>query len=367
MLQGGIKETVNILLSYFFKYRKYNAITALKKGFKDHEQQSIPMETLERIVTSYNKAKENQKTVPPAYQVGAHWQRTLDEKLYPIIEALREKRLNELQGLFANQQRKEYGQAWGGYADYYKFHNKPFFKYEFINYWYKHYEMYKEILGDSFSLSYPLVGNPVGLFHENMVIPMEAIRFSYGASQLLTLVEDIGNPVICEIGGGQGGLAYATITNANKHITYMILDIPEILALASYFLCAAFPDKKVLMYGEGDISKDYDIILMPNFCLPDMKDESADLFFNQRSFPEMERATVTEYLTQIGRVCSRYLYHINYNNPHKGKYGLGYVQATQIIPDADIFKKVIQFPWLFTRLGEELQLTYIAFLYERRR
>ena len=134
MLEGGIKETVNILLSYFFKYRKYNVIPLLKKGFENHMEQLIPMETLERIVTAYNKAKEYQKTVPAEYQVGVHWQRTLDEQADPIIEALREKRLNELQGLFANQQRKSYGQSWGGCADLYQFHHKPFFTYEYINY-----------------------------------------------------------------------------------------------------------------------------------------------------------------------------------------------------------------------------------------
>ena len=185
-------------------------------------------------------------------------------------------------------------------------------------------------------------------------------------AQLLTLVEDIDNPVICEIGGGQGGQAYSTIKNANKHLTYINLDLPEVLAMASYLLCCGHPDKKILMYGEGDISKDYDIILMPNFCLQELDDKSVDLFFNQRSFPEMERATVTEYLAQIGRVCSRYFYHINYNNRRKDPYGLSYVLSTQVIPDLDIFKMVIQSPWYFNRLGEETKLTYMSFLYERR-
>jgi len=365
LLGDSALETIKVLLEYFLKYRKYDAMPSLRKGFASHAEQYIPTETCERIVSAYHKAKESQKSVPSEYQVGIRWQRELDEKAFPLIEALSEKKVPKLQKLFANQQREEYGQSWGGYSDLHNLHHKPFYKYEFINTWYNHYKVYREIVGDSYPLSYPLVGNPVGLFYNDMVIPIEAIMYHYVSSQQLALVEGIESPVICEIGGGQGGQAYAMIKNADRHNTYINLDIPEILALASYFLCAAFPEKRILLFGEGDVSTDYDIILLPNFCLRELKDESIDLFFNQRSFPEMDKATVDEYLKQIGRACSRYFYHINYNNPSKDPYGLKYVQATEVLPDPSLFKLVTQMPWYFNKLNNRVRAVYIAFLYER--
>ena len=365
-LHDSKADTLSVLSNYFFKYHTYHAKSALREGFKEHPKRYLSEDMLNRIVTAYNAAKRDQRNVQLEYQVGVQWQAELDTKAYPLIEAMRESRLNELHELFASQQRKIYGQSWGGYGDLHDYHTKPFFKYEYINTWYRHYEMYQEILGNSLPLSHPDAGNPVGMLHEGTVIPIEAIRHSYVADQLLTLVEDKDNAVICEIGAGQGGQAYATIKNARRHLTYILLDIPEILAMAGYTLCSSFPEKKILMYGEGDISSENDIVLLPNFSLPFLADESVDVFFNQRSFPEMERATVDEYLRQIARTCANYLYHINYNNHSTTELGLRYVMATEVVPDIAKFKLVTKSPWMFNRLVEDIRLTYIAFLYEKR-
>ena len=156
------------------------------------------------------------------------------------------------------------------------------------------------------------------------------------------------------------------------------MDIPEVLVLSSYFLMAAFPQKKFLLYKEGqqDFSKleQYDVILMPNFVLPQLGGETVDLFFNQASFSEMDSTTVEEYLHQVERICRRYLMHINHNTKFEFKVDgveTHNMPCNQVIPSPNRFKRIYRHPWMFNKKPEEIRHRgverYIAFLYERRR
>ena len=259
------------------------------------------------------------------------------------------------------------------------FHNKKqlLYKYLFVNTWYKYYNMCQEVTGNPPVLTYPMVGNPAGLYEDGKVIPIEAIRFYYCATQMLLLLEDIHNPVICEIGSGNGGQIYAIMSNSERAMTYIDLDIPEMLAIATYFLMVTFPEKRFLLYGEGVMDsknlKNYDIAMVPHFKMPQMEDETVDLFFNQRSFGEMDSKTVVEYIHQIGRICRGYLMHINHSQKFRfdenGEKSEN-LPSTEIKPDPAKFKKIYEYPWMFNRLEEEIAhkgVRNIAFLYERRK
>jgi len=386
LIKKAIKHiTLNVLSIpiYIFKYRKFKTIPSVKKGFRDHRAKKVNTNTgymtlFKRLIDSYTKAKIEQEKVAEAYQVGYKWQGILDERFIDLVTCLRQKDTVKLQSLLENFHRERFSlYLGGGSEDYYAMRWTPFYKYQFVNTWHKYYNIYKGMAGDEPPLSYPVVGNSIGLYHKGEVIPIEAIRYHYYAMEIHSLLRDVNNPVICEIGSGLGGQAYTVLTKHQRQTTYILLDIPEVLVISSYFLMTALSERKFLLFGESPLNShnldQHDIILMPNFVLPQLGDQTVDLFFNACGFSEMNSTTVEKYIHQIERICSRYLIHINYDVKfmwQDGQKKVANVPGSEIIPDTRRFKKIYQHPRLFGRLGDKIFLwshkaRHFAFLYER--
>lgn len=375
-----IRTTASIILTYIADNRKLKAIPSVKRGFENHLSE-VPaanaeyMNIFPRLINAYTKAKADQENVDQPYRVGIKWQREIDMSCVQLVDTIRDKDTGKLQALLENFHREHISLGLQGNAEWANM-NKPLYKYLFVNTWYKFYNLYEELAGSQPKLTYPMVGNPAGLYHEGQVIPFHAIRFHYSATEMLSLLADTNHPVICEIGSGLGGQAHAVLSNSRRAITYILLDIPEVLIVASYFLMAALPEKRFLLYEEGRLDANklnqYDVILMPNFALPRLGDETVDMFFNNSSFSEMDSETVKEYLRQIERICKRYLMHINHNTKftwHEDEKETFNIPSTQVIPDPKQFKKIYQHPWLLNTIPEELYYMgtgFLAFLYERR-
>jgi putative sugar O-methyltransferase len=372
---------IRVYITYFRKYRKFKALPALKKGFEDHRESFMDnnpayLEIFQRIRSAYIKAKEDQKTVPIPYQVGAQWQHNLDKSGSELIEAINKVDISRLKSLLENFTREKCGFGINLATDYSKMKRHPFtYKYEYVKIWYDFYSLYEKIMHKPPELRYPLVGNPIVLYYDGAVIPYETIRFFYCAQEIQSLLSDNENAVICEIGGGTGGQAYQVPANIKRPTTYILLDIPEVLVISSYFLMAALPEKRVLLFGEGDLNnvniEKYDLILMPNFIFPSVDDMTVDLFFNQASFSEMDSRTLTEYINQIERVCKRYLMHINHNKKFTFNED-GVISSNMpwvLVYSTETFRRIYQHPWLFLSIDQEkMHLatdSYASFLYER--
>jgi hypothetical protein len=83
---------------------------------------------------------------------------------------------------------------------------------------------------------------------------------------------------------------------------------------------SAFPERKFVLYGErqvefGQALESNDVMLMPNFELPQLPDDSVDFFINTGSLSEMDYATVEEYIAQVARTCRLYFFHDNSDRP----------------------------------------------------
>ena len=372
------------LIEFIVKYRKFKILRHVKPGFADHRQKiSTTGEQystiFKRLADAFDQSKKNQKAVAKPYQISPLWQKILDERFEDLTTTIRNKDFSKLQTLLENFHREKFAIGSGGGADdYFSLKKISLYKYQFVNTWLKYYDIYKNLVGNSPELSYALWGNPVGLYHNNQVIPIEAIRFHYYATEILSLLQNVEHPVISEIGGGLGGQAFKLLSNSNKKMTYILFDIPEMLILASYFLMASFPEKKILLYEEDKLDSSsiekYDIIIMPNFMLPYLDDKSVDLFFNANSFSEMVSTTVKEYLNQIERICKKYLMHINHDAKFKwsdedGKE-IGNMPGSQIIPDPEKFKRIYKHPRLFARVEDKVfylsnRAGHFAYLYEK--
>ena len=374
--------TVYSILLYAVRYRRMRALSSLREGIiecplrsevTDHQYISI----FPRLLKSFDAAKRQQLNVPGPYQIGRYWQENVDKDFSELGECIRDRNVSKLRRILENVHRERCASGLGGaYFDYVRLKRNRFYKYQFVNTWYKYYNIYKEMMGHPAELSYPDVGNPVGLNVSGQVVPIEGIRHHYYAAEILSLLQDINDPVICEIGGGLGGLALKVCSDARHPLTYIILDIPEVLLLASYVLMTTFPEKKVLLYGDepfgiGALSE-YEIILMPNFMFPELQDKTVHLFFNANSFSEMKKETVEEYVSQIERVGRQYFMHVNHNVklqwPGGGKEEVNMI-ADDIHPSKD-FKRIYKHPRVFARLEDEIFYLFgrgrhFAFLYER--
>ena len=85
---------------------------------------------------------------------------------------------------------------------------------------------------------------------------------------LSKIVLDQKKPIISELGGGYGKLAYFTLKNLES-FCYIGFDLPEIIILEAYYLSKCFPERSNLFYGEQDFNcktfNNFDLIFMPSY------------------------------------------------------------------------------------------------------
>jgi hypothetical protein len=120
--------------------------------------------------------------------------------------------------------------------------------------------------------------------------------------------------VVAEIGGGFGGMA-CFLMRDRPGVTYLNFDLPETIALASYYLLSAFPDAKATLYGEAELGEETvrnsRFILMPGFAMPQLPADSVDVAFNARILSDLSASSLREYLVEITRTTRSYFLHLN--------------------------------------------------------
>lgn len=162
----------------------------------------------------------------------------------------------------------------------------------------------------------PPVGNPFGVAIGSGVVHANTFMNDSRAQYVGELLSSVPRPIVLDLGGGFGGFGHQLLVNGRESV-YVDVDLPENLIVASYFLMAAHPEKRVLLYDsrnqvlDAETLHQYDIVLMPNFMLPQVADRAVNLFTNFISLSEMDYASIAEYLQQVDRVCDGYFYHEN--------------------------------------------------------
>lgn len=306
------------------KFKKYSPfykhITA--KSFFDNNIQEIDekyhLQVIARICEAYNKAKTRQSTITDkCYQISPQWQNIINGYYAKLGNAMEAEDIQSLKEIFRNFCRLpvskglSLGIEFGQYI-------MDGIDIRYINDYLRQIHVWLKLISETKNirdLSFPLVGNPFGMNINGSIIPYCAVRLHYYATRLHFLSRTMPNPVICEIGGGFGGTIFYLL-KMNKNIRYFNFDIPEVLALCSYFLMMSFPDLKFQLFGETENNPN--VTLMPHFELPNMT--KCDISFNSCSLIEMNTDTVKEYLGQIERITKKYFLHHNYihanNDPH---------------------------------------------------
>jgi putative sugar O-methyltransferase len=363
---------------YWFRLSPQDRRLPLKGGFADHrnkpEHRRPDPALVRRIIAAYKAAKRDQDSAPEAFRIKGIWLEWVNVHYRPLVDALMAEDVTAVSALLANFNREEFTVGTGGgYDDYRMFRNSPLARWYIKCLWASY---RNKLLSQGFDLSrleFPLVGNPFGPLYQGKVMQTETVRHTYKACEVTSLLRDVENAVVVEIGGGLGGQAYQTVRLSNPPIgKYLIFDLPEVAVVSSYFLAEAFPDRRVRFYGEGPVStgsgEGFDLGVFPHFSIPRVEDASVDLFFNTCSLGEMDAAQSHEYLSIVERCGRRYFYHVNHETEFvvRGKDGAISHSATgsQLVPDPTRFKRVYKHPRVLGR-PEDPSLGYFAYLYER--
>ena len=324
-------------------------IEYLVDGLSDQKENISDELVINRIISSFHEAKKQQKNVSLPYQPAGAWKGDIKTRRAEYLNALDASDFETLSKLLRNFFRNSgIAGLWthGYYEDILTANNNR--KKCFVNSILSDYRTLVDFVDDFnvANLKVPSIGNPWGYFIKGTLVLPTACRLYYYATHAKNLLEDIEYPVICEIGGGFGGFAYYLLSQ-EKSIKYINIDLPEVLLIAQYFLMNSFPGKKFLLYGNSghqniseEIINSYDIILMPNFSLPNIADKSVDLFINTESLSEMDYHTVEEYINQIARITKKYFFHENSDRPILNSGGHMEVVSSNFQIPHDIFKRI---------------------------
>jgi putative sugar O-methyltransferase len=149
------------------------------------------------------------------------------------------------------------------------------------------------------------IGNPARVEVAGFLMSQSSLEYTLMLTHLEPYVTD--RMLVVEIGGGYGGLA-RLLKIAFPSLRIVLLDLPEVNAIQTYFLATAFPERKLLSLrdvrpGEAidPTALDFDFLVLPGQLLDSLPDRSAGLFINTRSMMEMDLKTVELYIRGIER------------------------------------------------------------------
>jgi len=299
------------------RYRLQN----VTDGFNSHAtNHGNDLGLLERICSAFGKATEDQRSSPPCYGPSAWWNDVRIASLAPVIRALHERDLEGLRRMYTNFYRDPcsnglIGVPFGLFDVYCHGPMKNVHRHCYLGDALYRIDYWRSLTGGRFALrdlAGPGIGNPFGVSIDGTLVRTGSEYQHYCAHQVLGKLP-AGRPAVAEIGGGFGGAAYYMVRDGAP-LAYINFDVPESVALISYYLINAFPSRRFLLYGEGDLTQhaiaSADIILMPLFQMPKMPALSVDLTFTSHSISDVSRDLIAEYLHCIRRMTRNYLLYI---------------------------------------------------------
>ncbi len=104
-------------------------------------------------------------------------------------------------------------------------------------------------------------------------------------------------------------------------VTYLDFDVPESIALSSYYLMKSFPHLNFLLYGEDELTQntivDANVVLMPLFELASIPAKIADVTFSSHGLANVSPEIMSEYFERINRMTRSCLLYLGNENTSK--------------------------------------------------
>jgi putative sugar O-methyltransferase len=272
-------------------------------------------ELLQRICNAYSKAMERQLAAAETYQPSRWWRLVEGGSLGPVKRALAAHDLDSLRVMYGNFFRDPCGAGLvglPGVANRFSRYKELFLidSLHRIDLWQRR-TAGRFPLAD---LATPDIGNPLGVVIGGTRVRTGVEDQHFYARKIIELNGSRETPVVAEIGGGYGGMAYFLLRD-RPGLKYRDFDVPESIALTSWYLLKAFPRLNATLYGEAALSAETlrtsDIVLMPGFMLPQMPERTVDVSFNSHVLSDMPAAAIHEYLAETVRITRGSILHVN--------------------------------------------------------
>ncbi|HZU24388.1 MAG TPA: putative sugar O-methyltransferase [Bryobacteraceae bacterium] len=310
---GELSEVVRLGLDRF-KYDERYSLSALADAFacrSGPEEDDTAL--LERICAAYIKAAEYERSAAGPFAATPWWQQTRRKHLTPVMEALRGRNIEALRHMYRNFFRNPCSTNLVGLPVdmqrcYFSGEIDPLYGRFFLGDALHRLDLWKAVTKGRFpiaALRSPAVGNPYGITVDGVFIRIAAESQHFYAQELARLLGDSNPGTVLEIGGGFGGMAGYLIRDTPR-LTYLNFDVPETIALASYYLLRSFPSLTATLYGEADITPDVlhrsDIILMPTWQIAAVPDSSVNVSFSSHVLGDLSPEAAHEYTAHLARV-----------------------------------------------------------------
>jgi hypothetical protein len=310
-----IKKFVHRSQRHFHADVRYD-LANVTRGLVSRVDSSDDAELLKRICAAYNKAVQQQTTAPQIYRPTEFWQEVRQRRLGPVMRMLQNSDIEALGRMYRNFFREScaaglIGWPWG--LSRANLHNdmKEMQKHFFlgdalhnIDYWTKETGFYFRV----HDLAGPEIGNPFGVQIDGTLVRIGTPYQHYCAERIRRCL-DFNAGVVAEIGGGYGEMAYYLLRGA-PGIKYLGFDMPEGIALTSYYLLKAFPHLNFLLYGEADLTAHplagADVVLMPLFEMEKVPRDSVDVTFSSHAISDTSLEAKSYCLKVIAQFTKKY-------------------------------------------------------------
>lgn len=158
------------------------------------------------------------------------------------------------------------------------------------------------------------IGNPYGIYRDGVFVRSGADYHYYYSKKIQGLLDSCDHKRVIEIGGGFGGMAAFLMKNSAVE-QYVDVDLPETLALATYYLMSNFPNESFSLYGEhdhGESMQDFRFVMLPSFAIENIQNSGFGVAFNSYSFSEMSSESANNYIDILGTLAPKHIVHVNH-------------------------------------------------------
>ena len=288
----------------------------------------------ERICESFIAAKRDQASKHSGYSPSNEWLPIYSSCMDRLVKSLYQKRIEDVIDILSNLWRQPCSTGLIGCpfsmeklfsekSDTQLVNKSWEFRYYLNDAVYRT-RLYEALLEGAFQVERLLCndfGNPYGIEIDGHFVKSGSEYLLYYADRIASyrpksLTDQESKYLVAELGGGYGGLAYYLLRDSSN-ITYIDIDLPEILTLAQAFLLSSFPDKNFLFYGETesyDKLDHYDAVMLPSFAIENLPSNAFDTAFNSYSLAEMSAEAIDLYITGLSRVLKQGGTFINVNH-----------------------------------------------------
>jgi hypothetical protein len=261
---------------------------------------------VERLFAAFRAAKQAEQSVDPIFHPGGGWRRVRDRSFAPLVEGAARGDLEPFHRFLANfgSWKEPTGIETSRLVHEASVDSRKRRHFEqrimapMIQWWLTCGSGGRDLS----EVDLPRHGNQCGVLVGDVLVTSGAI-FSEVYGRMLAGLVSGERPVIAELGGGFGRLAYYLCRHLQKPC-YLGFDLPETLCCASYYLMKAFPERTFLLYGEGEPSlerlRGVDFTLLPAFEIGKLPPRCIDLFLNENSLGDMPGTTARLF---VGEMC----------------------------------------------------------------